>query len=192
MCRISGTWFNSSTVNITVEEFCQHRKKKISCPWLLNNRASDCWTIVPATVEQSYQWLLNNPASDCWRIVLATAEESCQWLLNNHASDCWTIVPVTKNVRELSSLTFLQWLLNSLAIEYSTFVLVTVEELYQRLLKNCPRDCWRIMPVTVEKLCQWLLTNRANGCWTVVPAFFSLFLTYFGKILTSFSCKYFN
>ena len=31
MCRISGTWYNSSTVNITIEEFCQHRKKKQSC-----------------------------------------------------------------------------------------------------------------------------------------------------------------
>ena len=28
MCCIPGTWHDSSTVNITVEEFCQQRKKK--------------------------------------------------------------------------------------------------------------------------------------------------------------------
>ena len=28
MCRIPGTWHDSSTVIFTVEEFCQHRKKK--------------------------------------------------------------------------------------------------------------------------------------------------------------------
>ena len=32
MCRNSGTWHDYSTMNITVEEFCQHRKKKKSCP----------------------------------------------------------------------------------------------------------------------------------------------------------------
>ena len=50
MCRIPGTWHDYSTVNITVEEFCQHRKKKKiltmaveeSCQPLLKNRASDC------------------------------------------------------------------------------------------------------------------------------------------------------
>ena len=91
MCRIRGTWHDSSTVNITVEEFCQYRKKKKFCPWLLNNRASDCCTIVPVTVEQSRQWLSNNCASDCWWIVPATIEESYQWLLINRASECWTI-----------------------------------------------------------------------------------------------------
>ena len=101
MHRISGTWHDSLTVNITVEEFCHYRKKKKSCPWLLNNRASDCWTIVPVTVEQSCQWLLKNHASDCWTIVPVTVEPLYQRLLrnrepllNNHASDCWTIVPV--------------------------------------------------------------------------------------------------
>ena len=80
----------------TVEEFCQHRKKKKS--------ARDCWRIVPVTVEESCQPLLNNPASDCWRIVPVTLEQSCQWLLinryqwllNNCTSDCWRIVPVTE------------------------------------------------------------------------------------------------
>ena len=63
---------------MTVDQFCQ---------WLLNNRASVCWTIVPATVEQSCQWLLNICASDCWRIMPG--------MLKNRASDCWTIRPVT-------------------------------------------------------------------------------------------------
>ena len=57
MCRIPGTWHDSSTMNITVEEFCQHRKKKKSWPWMLSNRASHYWRIVPVTVEQSYQGL---------------------------------------------------------------------------------------------------------------------------------------
>ena len=90
MCRIPGTWHDSSTVNITVEEFCQHRKKKKSCPWLLNNRASHCWIIMPVTVEQSCQWLLNNRASHCWTIVPVTVEELYQWLLNNRVSDTST------------------------------------------------------------------------------------------------------
>ena len=30
MCRIPRTWYDSSTVNITVEKFCQHRKIKKS------------------------------------------------------------------------------------------------------------------------------------------------------------------
>ena len=30
MCGIPGTWHDYSTVNITVEEFCQRRKKKKS------------------------------------------------------------------------------------------------------------------------------------------------------------------
>ena len=139
MCRIPGTWHSSSTVNITVEEFWQHRKKKKSCPWLLNNRASDCWTIVPATVEESYQWLLNNLASDCWTIVPVTVEQSYQWLLNNLASNFWTFAPVT------------------------------VEESCQWLLKNYTSHCWRIVSVAVEELCQWLLKNCVSDCWRIVP-----------------------
>ena len=132
-----------STVNITVEEFCQHRKKKKSCPWLLNNCSSHCWMIMPVTVEQScqivpvtneesYQWLLNNG-------VPVTVEQSCQSLMKNHTSDCWTIVPVT------------------------------VEQSCQPLLNNHASDCWTIVPVTVNQSCQWLLNNRASDCWTIVP-----------------------
>ena len=87
MCRIPGTWYDSSTVNISVEEFCQHRKKKKSCPLLLNNHASNCRTIVPVTIKQS--------SSDCSTIVPATVEQLCQPLLKNRASLCWTIVPAT-------------------------------------------------------------------------------------------------
>ena len=39
---------------------------------------------------------------------------------------------------------------------------MTVEELYQRLLKN-------IVPVTVEETCQWLLNNCVSDCWRIVP-----------------------
>ena len=95
MCRIPGTWYETSTVNITVEKFCQHRKKKKSCQWLLKDCASHCWIIVPVTVKQSCQWLLNNRASNCWIIVPATVKQSCQTVMKNHASDCWTIVPLT-------------------------------------------------------------------------------------------------
>ena len=82
-----------------------------SCQWLLNNRTSDCWRIMPewllknrvnhcwrvmlVTVEELWYPLLKNHASDCWRIVLVTAKQSCQWLLKYYASDCWRIVPVT-------------------------------------------------------------------------------------------------
>ena len=30
ICRIPGTWHNSSTVNITFEEFCRHKKKNLA------------------------------------------------------------------------------------------------------------------------------------------------------------------
>ena len=100
--RIPGAWRDSSTVN-TVEKSCHSRKKKdswvveestIDC-YLLNNHASNCWTIVRATVKQSCQQLLKNCASDCWRIASVTVEQLCRWLLNKCASDYWTIVSVT-------------------------------------------------------------------------------------------------
>ena len=93
----------------------------------MNNGASDCWRIMPATVAQPYQRLLNNSE-----------------LLNNHASDCSRIIPAT------------------------------VQELCQWLLKNCSSDGWRIVPKAVEQLCQLF------------------FVSFIGKILTSFLCKYFN
>ena len=168
MCRIPGTWHDSSTVNITVEKFCQHRKKK-TCLWLLKNRATDCWTIMSVTVaelcnwlEESCQPLLCNRASNCWRIMLATAEQSFQQLLHITLK-CWTIVPVT------------------------------VEKLCLQLWKNCASDCWRLYASDCWKNC-------VSNCWWIVPTaieqscqlFLSLFLTYFGKILTSFSFKYLN
>ena len=139
MCRIPGTWHDSSTVNITVEEFYQHRKEKRSWPWLLENRVSDCWITVLGTAEEPCHRLLNNRASDYWRIAPVTVEESCQRLLNNRARDCWTIVPVT------------------------------VEQSCQPLLNNCASECWTIVPVTVEESCQPLLNNRASDCWRIVP-----------------------
>ena len=52
MCRICSDWRDSSTVNTSVEESCQ-RKKKRWLSWLLNNRASKCWRIVPVAVAES-------------------------------------------------------------------------------------------------------------------------------------------
>ena len=132
MCRIGGPRCPHKKKNITIEEFSQHRKKKKSCPWLMNNRASDCWTIVPATVEQSCQWLLKNHASDCWTVLPATVEHLCHWLLKNYASDCWRIV------------------------------ITTVEQSCQWLLKNCVSDCWRIVPTAVEQLCQLFSFSLVN------------------------------
>ena len=138
MCRIPGAWHDSSTVNITAEEFCQHRKRKKtltvaveeSSQPLLKNRVSACWWIMAVTVEELCQWLLKNHASDCWTIVVATVEQSCQWLLNNCANDSWIIVPAT------------------------------VEESCQSLLHNCLHN------LTVEALCQWLLNNRVSDSST--------------------------
>ena len=130
MCHILGTWHDSLTVNITVEEFCQHRKKEKSCLWLLNNRAKDCWKIMPVIVEESCQPLLNNRASDCWRIMTVTAEQSCHPLLNNRASNCWRIM------------------------------LVTVEELCQWLSMNRANDCWRVVPAVFFSLFNLLWQNH--------------------------------
>ena len=47
------------------------------------------------------------------------------------------------------------------------------------------------MPEAVEQSYHWLLNNCVSGHWTVVPAvFFSL--SYFGEILITFLCKYFD
>ena len=153
MCHIPGTWHDSSSVIFTVEEFCQHRKKKKS--------ARDCWRIVPVTVEQSCltvkescQPLLNNRTSNCWTIVQVTVEQSCQWLLRNRASDCWIIVPVT--VEE-----FCQWQ-NNRASDCWTILPATVEHSRQCLSNNGASDCWTIVPATVEQSCQWLLNNLAS------------------------------
>ena len=141
------------------------------------NSEHHCWRILlakkkakilPVTVEQSCQWLLNNRISHCWIIVPVTVKQSCQWLLKNRASDYWTILSAT--VAHNSEP------LNNRASDCWIIIPTTVEELWQWLLKNYASDCWRIVPVAADESCQRLL----------------LFLTYFGKILTSFSCKYFN
>ena len=118
---------------------------KESCQWQLHNRASDCWTIVPATVEELRWRLLNNLASDCCASFW-TVEQSCQWLLKIYTSHCWWLVP--------------------------TLLKNHVSDCW----KNCTSDCWWIVPTAVEQSFQ--------SC--------QLFLTYFGKTLPSFSCKYFS
>ena len=87
----SGTWHNSSTVNITVEDFCQNKYKKTT-PFLWSC-ASNHQTIVSVTVEELCQRLLNNHPSDCWRIMPVTVEESCLWVMKNRANNCWTTLP---------------------------------------------------------------------------------------------------
>ena len=129
MCRIPVTWHDASAVNITIEKFCQRRKKKKSRPWLLNNRAIHCWRIAPVTVEELCQWLLKNRASHCWTIVSMTVEELCQWPLRNRASNCWIIVPVT--VKQSC-----QWLLNKSASDCWTTVPATVQQVNTLLIMS--------------------------------------------------------
>ena len=62
-----------------------------------------------------------------------------------------------------------QWLLKNYTSDCWTIVLATVEQSCQWLLKNYNSDCWRIITVTVEELCQPLLSNRASDWWTIVP-----------------------
>ena len=98
---------------ITAEEFCQHRKKKKPCLWLLKNRANHCWRIVPVTVEQSCQWPLKNYTSNYWRIVpvtwrimsvtvgkivSVTVDESCQRLLNSRANCFFLFLTLAKSL----------------------------------------------------------------------------------------------
>ena len=90
-------------------------------------RASDCWTIISATVEQSSQRLLKYRASNCWRIVSVTVEQSCQRQLNNCASSYWIMVPVAVN------------------------------KSCERLLNNRTSDYWAIVPTAVEQSCQLFL-----------------------------------
>ena len=69
--------------------------EKKSCPGLLKDCTSNCYTIVPVSAEQSCQWLLNNLASDYWTMVPVAVEQWCQWLLKSYTSVCWRIAPVT-------------------------------------------------------------------------------------------------
>ena len=123
-----------------------------------------CWTTVQVAVEQSCQWLLDNRASDCWKIVPArvetilpaTVKEFCQLLLNNHASDCWTITPVT--VEQLW-----QWLFNNCKSDCSTFVPIMKD------YANRAGGCCKIAPVTVEQPCQ-RETERERGTYSKVKS----------------------
>ena len=83
---------SAEKIILTVNELCQRLLKscvKQLCQQLLKIHVSDCWTIVPVTVEKPCRWLLNN--------MPATIEQSHQWLLKNRASECWTIVSPGKH-----------------------------------------------------------------------------------------------
>ena len=96
MHLILGTWYNSLTLNTTIDKSCKAKKKKRRSYWLLKSCANDSWTIVPTTVKKLCQWLLNNCARDSWTIMSrATAAIMCQMLLFNYASHCWRILPAT-------------------------------------------------------------------------------------------------
>ena len=88
---LSDEHTHSSTVDVTIEEFCQNTQKK-HYPWL-RDHASDCWRIMLLTAEQSCKRQLNNRVNRCWKMMPVTVKELYQWLLNNCTSDCWTIVP---------------------------------------------------------------------------------------------------
>ena len=108
------------------------------------NYVSNCWKIMPVTIEES--------SSD------AAVEKSCQCLLNNCACDCWAIVPVTV---EHSG----QWLLNNCASDRRTFVPVTVEQSCKWLLKNRVSGCWIIVPEIAEQSRQQQLNNTFFWCF---------------------------
>ena len=86
------TWNDSSTLN---EEFCQNTKKinlivEESCQQLLENRASDCWRIVPATVEQSCQRQFSRN-HDCSTVTGTIVRQSLTRLFNSHRHDSSTV-----------------------------------------------------------------------------------------------------
>ena len=161
MCGIPSTWYDSSTVIFTVEEFCQYRKKKKFCPWLLKNRASHCWTIVPVTVEELYQWQLNNRASQCWVIVPVIGEQSFQWLVNNCATDSSTSKCPRDNV--CSEIAFR---VSSYQIESSqlittgdklagfSMVRILLKCIYEQSVNNV-RKCFSVDTCALQKPVNW-------------------------------------
>lgn len=123
-------------------------------PWLLNNPAGQ-------NVEHSLPTpLLNNHASDRWTIVPIS-------LLHKHASDCWTIVPISRlnnhaslTIESRASPTVeqvCQYYCWKTALVSLTNVPMSVEQLCRskRLLN------FHASP-TVEQSCQWLLSNRTS------------------------------
>ena len=121
--------------------------------WLrmLNNRASDCWTI-----EQMTFWAIVQVA-----IEVSCQQLLCQWLLKNHARDCRGI---TSMILEKSC----QWLLSSFASNWQNLCL-------RRLNKPC--DCkttflWLLM-ITLATIAP---TNRLTGSPldTIFPFIFAL------------------
>lgn len=90
------------------EESRQYRKKKTveeSSQSLMNNHASDNWTIVSYSLYMerflNSDWHYGRiaPAKKkerlFWKIVRLTVEKLYQWLLNSCASDCWRIMTET-------------------------------------------------------------------------------------------------
>ena len=93
---------------------------------------------MPGTIEQSCQRLLNNLASDCWTVVLAIVEQSCQRLLKSYARDCWRIVLVTVEQ------SYQRQLKQMVPVTVKNRVPAAVEQSYQRLL-NSRASCFFLL-----------------------------------------------
>ena len=97
-------------------------------------------------------------------------------MLKIRASDYWTVLPaIVAHISEL---------LNNRAS--------TVEELYQRLLKNCASDCWRIMPVTVEESCPTVQNYGQQSMARLISSRWHDFSTVTGTILQQSPAWFFN
>ena len=119
---------STGLLNITVEESCHQRKINY-----LN-----CWTFLPATVNELCQQFLSNCTSDCWIIMQPTLEKSYQLLFNSRANSC------------------------------GTMMLMIVEQSCHQLLNYRASDCWKIVSSTVEQSCKWLLKTCTSSCWKIV------------------------
>ena len=123
MHLILGTWYNSLTLNTTIDKSCQAKKKKDHI---------DCWKVVPMTLEQLCQQLLKNCVSDCWIIVPGTPGQSCPGLLQQSCARCYCSIMLA--IVEESC----QRLVKNCANDSRTI--------------NCVRECWTMKLVT-SKTC---------------------------------------
>ena len=140
MCRISGTWHDSSTVNTTVQLWCQPRKEEQSCQPLLN--------IVSATVEHcaSHCWTLCQPL---FNIVLATVEHC--------VSHCWTLCQPLLNIE-------------SATVEHCQPLLNIVSATVEHCVSHCWTLCQPLLNtvsvavelLTIEPFCMLLLNSRGS------------------------------
>ena len=162
MCRISGTWHHSSTVNTTVQLWCQPRKEKQSCQPLLN--------IVSATVEHcaSHCWTLCQPL---FNIVLATVEHC--------VSHCWTLSATFEHCVS-HFWTLCQPLLNIVSATFENCIshfwtlCQPLLNIVSATVEHCVSHCWTLCQpllntvsvavelLTIEPFCMLLLNSRGS------------------------------